>query len=276
MIDIVFRIDPNNPPAARNIANAAQAREALEKGNEQFATLYQTDGDRRVVIPLDAQALGISEVGGHPPKQTPFAAILGCADARVPIDLIFHQAVNDLFSVRVAGNVLGNECLGSIEYAAAHLESMRLLVVLGHSSCGPVTAAVDAYLRPSKYPSVASSQGLRSIVDRILLAVRAADMALEAEVGKDLRERPGYRNALVETAVVLNAALTAMTLKQELDRDVNFGVYDLVNRRVGVPRAGQDKNFGLFDPPPDLPAARELAVAVAGSRFVKSSLDAAP
>ncbi len=276
MIDVVYRFDPNNVPPARAPRDAMEARLALEEGNEKFANLARADqeGEHRNVIPLDARALGLSDIEGRPPKQTPFAAILGCADARVPVDLIFHQAINDLFTVRVAGNILGNECLGSVEYAVAHLETIRLLVVLGHSSCGAVSAAVDAYLNPSQYPAVASTQGLRSIVDNILIAVRGADLGLEAALGEGARGKPGYREALVELAVVINAALTAMTMRQELNRDVVFGVYDLVSLRVRVPRSGRDEDHGLCEPPADLAALRELGLAIAGSSFVRSFLDA--
>ena len=75
--------------------------------------------------------------------------MLGCSDARVPIELIFNEGPNDLFVVRVAGNGLGGEVFGSLSYAVEHLGgSLKLVVVLGHSGCGAVSAAVDAVLNP--------------------------------------------------------------------------------------------------------------------------------
>ncbi len=74
--------------------------------------------------------------------QEPFACVLGCADSRVPPELIFDQGLGDLFTVRTAGEVLDESIIGSIEYAVAHLH-VPLVVVLGHESCGAVTAAVD-------------------------------------------------------------------------------------------------------------------------------------
>ena len=101
--------------------------------------------------------------------------MLGCSDARVPIELIFDQSPNDLFVVRVAGNVLGVECLGSIDYAVANLgKSLKLVVVLGHTTCGAVSAAVDSYLAPKNYAEIAFTHALRSLVDRIQTAVRGA------------------------------------------------------------------------------------------------------
>ena len=84
------------------------------------------------------------------PKQRPFAAVLGCSDARARIELIFNEGPNDLFVVRVAGNGLGNDVLGSLRYAIDHLRgSLRLVVVLGHSGCGAMSAAVDSFLEPA-------------------------------------------------------------------------------------------------------------------------------
>jgi carbonic anhydrase len=78
------------------------------------------------------------------PHQEPLAIILGCADSRVPPELVFDQGLGDLFVVRVAGNIVDEEAvLGSLEYAVTHLNT-PLLMVLGHKACGAVKATVDA------------------------------------------------------------------------------------------------------------------------------------
>lgn len=74
--------------------------------------------------------------------QAPFAVIVGCSDSRVPPEIIFDQGIGDLFIIRTAGNVVDDIALASIEYAVAHLH-VELIVVLGHESCGAVTAAVS-------------------------------------------------------------------------------------------------------------------------------------
>ncbi|MFE5549268.1 carbonic anhydrase, partial [Streptomyces sp. NPDC056534] len=74
------------------------------------------------------------------PGQDPFAVILGCSDSRLAAEIIFDQGLGDLFVVRTAGHVLGTEVLGSVEYATSVLGA-RLVVVLGHDSCGAVAAA---------------------------------------------------------------------------------------------------------------------------------------
>jgi carbonic anhydrase len=79
--------------------------------------------------------------------QHPFAVILGCADSRVPPELLFDQGLGDLFVLRVAGNVVDDDILGTIEYGVEHLGT-RLIVVLGHEKCGAVSAAVEGVKEP--------------------------------------------------------------------------------------------------------------------------------
>lgn len=75
--------------------------------------------------------------------QNPFAIVLGCADSRVSPSIAFDQGLGDLFNIRIAGNVVNDDVLGSIEYAVEHL-GVELVVVLGHEKCGAVTAALNA------------------------------------------------------------------------------------------------------------------------------------
>ena len=85
------------------------------------------------------------------PRQTPFAALLGCADARVPLELVFSRSANDAFAVRVAGNVLGAECVGSLDFAVTQLPSIRVVAVVGHTGCGAVGAMEGAVERTIAY-----------------------------------------------------------------------------------------------------------------------------
>ena len=189
------------------------------------------------VAPADPEARPAPSV--PVPKQAPFCAVLGCADARVPAELVFEAGPNELFVVRVAGNVLGDECLGSIEYALHNFrDSLRLLVVLGHTGCGAVTAAVDAYLNPTGRNSPAFSRSLRSVVNHVLVAVRGGAMSLEEYWGPGVVADPGYRDALVEISVYLNAGMTAYHLREEV-RPVEvpgtqtvYGVFDVATCRV--------------------------------------------
>src|SRR5262249_33976647 len=226
-MDIIYRYDPYRPIVPRQLEDADAAIEMLARGHERHVTIVtqvhrELVGDRStgpIVIPSDPLSLGLPLSSGPPPVQTPFALVLGCSDARVPIEQIFDQSYNDLFVIRVAGNVLGVECLGSIDYAVNVLGgSLKLLVVLGHSSCGAVSAAVDSYLAPRDYASIAFTHALRSLVDRIQVAVRGAASALERLAGPAAQRHPEYKAALVEAAGYLNAAITAYDVPRAVDR----------------------------------------------------------
>lgn len=283
MLDITYRYDPARPSEHPHPADGAEARRALEHGNREFAEMVNPleagAGQHTLLMPLDLEDLGVAAAGEAVPSQRPFAVVLGCSDARVPTEMIFHQGCNDLFVVRVAGNVLGSECLGSIDYALHHLgDSIKLVVVLGHSGCGAVTAAVDAFLQPANYLDVASSHPLRAIVDRLLLPVRAAAQALEAAHGSQAGRRSGYRRALIETAVALNAALTAATLHQEFRGrlspriDVAYGVYNLATRRVQLPM-GDRGEVRLAYSNDDLPCLDRIARELANCDAIEGMLE---
>lgn len=284
MSDLIYRFDPIGRHSVTLPANANEAARRLELGNRQFARLLTPEADSASfsqVLRFDADDLGIPREDGTAPVQTPFAAVLGCSDARVPIEMIFGQACNDLFVVRVAGNVLGAECLGSLDYALTTLgESLKLVIVLGHSGCGAVSAAVDAFIDPTRYLQFASSHPLRAIVDRVFAAVRASHAALEEVYGQRVELSPGYRRALIETSVVLNAALTAATVQDEFhDRlepnGVVYGVYNLVTRRVKVSLEPDDADVAirLASPPSGAAEYGRLGLLVAGSGMVRELLE---
>src|SRR3982751_3797401 len=85
-------------------------------------------------------------------KQEPFAIVLGCSDSRVPAELVFDQGFGDLFVIRVAGNIVAPSQVGSVEFAASRF-STRLVVVLGHSGCGAITATLEELQGVSKSQS---------------------------------------------------------------------------------------------------------------------------
>jgi carbonic anhydrase len=227
-------------------ATAQEARSRLESGNADFAQLGDRGG--RQVISVGPEAFGLPPVEGAGLAQQPYAAVLACSDARAPVELLFNQAGNSLFVVRVAGNVPGRECLGSLNYAVANLPTVKLIIVLGHTSCGAVSAAVDALLSPQVYLDVIHDPALRAIVDALLAGVRMADQALVDTYGRDIRDAPGFRDALIDLAVTANAAITAVVLSRAVDCAVSYAVFSLDNRTVGVtgPNGWQ---AGLQDPP---------------------------
>lgn len=122
------------------------------------------DGNRRFVNDeVSEEALASREhTAGAATPQNPFAIILACSDSRVPTELIFDQGIGDLFVIRVAGNIVAPSQIGSIEFAAQQFRT-RLVVVLGHSNCGAITATLNEL---AKQASV-RSPNLRAIVDRV-------------------------------------------------------------------------------------------------------------
>jgi carbonic anhydrase len=108
----------------------AEALEQLKSGNERFLSGKIRSRDHGREVNLTS--------GG----QFPFAAILGCIDSRVTAEQLFDQGIGDLFNARVAGNIVNEDILGSLEYAC-HVAGAKLILVLGHTACGAVTAATQ-------------------------------------------------------------------------------------------------------------------------------------
>ncbi len=166
--------------------SAPEALQQLKDGNARF-----TSGMRS----LDAmmkQAHRAELADG----QAPFAVIIGCSDSRVPVEIVFDQGLGDLFVIRVAGNVVSNTQIGSVEFAAETFGT-RLVVVMGHSCCGAISATLDAL----KSPGNAGSRGLLSIVNRIRPAV------------EELVQNDPDDESLHHHAVRANVRMAAQTLR---------------------------------------------------------------
>ncbi|MCH5252533.1 MAG: carbonic anhydrase [Lachnospiraceae bacterium] len=110
---------------------AEEALKKLKEGNKRYLTAKSNEGDISLMLRQRTYAEG----------QIPYAIIITCSDSRVIPESIFSAGIGDLFVIRVAGNVIDDHQLGSIEYAAEHL-GCRLVVVMGHNQCGAVDAAI--------------------------------------------------------------------------------------------------------------------------------------
>jgi carbonic anhydrase len=141
-----------------NMVSAAEGLVRLKEGNRRFA-LGETNED---IASCSARRCELA--GG----QNPFAVILGCSDSRVPAEIVFGQGLGDLFVIRVAGNIVAPSQVGSVEYAVETFGT-QLVVVVGHTNCGAVTAGVEELLRPMDD----HSQNLKSIVSRITPAIQS-------------------------------------------------------------------------------------------------------
>ncbi len=135
--------------------------------------------------------------------QHPFAVVVGCSDSRVPVEIVFDQGLGDLFVIRVAGNIVAPSQIGSVEFAIEQFGT-RLVVVMGHTQCGAIKAAVDDIAEPSP--------NLQSIVSRVKPAV---DQVL-ADGGDQSND------ALVARAVEANVRASVRQLEQGSDIIHNF------------------------------------------------------
>jgi carbonic anhydrase len=136
LVGLACRADAGASLAKQQAATAETALAELKEGNRHHV-------QHRYTHPHETPTRQKSLISG----QHPHAMILGCADSRVPPEIIFDQGLGDLFAIRVAGNITDDAVLASIEYAAEHLHT-PLLVVMGHGSCGAVTAATEAGVPP--------------------------------------------------------------------------------------------------------------------------------
>ncbi|WP_019672557.1 carbonic anhydrase [Psychrobacter lutiphocae] len=179
----------NSKPLLPRPITGEEALRWLKKGNQRYVkNLLESDK-------LENNLNLVEE-------QDPFAIILGCSDARVPVEIIFDQGLGDLFVIRVAGNIVAPSQIGSIEFAVEKFGT-RLVVVLGHSNCGAVTACVDALINPEKY----YTPNLQSIVDRIRPSVyNLHELATATGVDIDAQE-------LVDRSISANVRMSVSQLK---------------------------------------------------------------
>ena len=284
-VDIIYRYEARDT-AARPLPNDSDAAlRRLNEGNADFAALLdhvKNESGIQRIIPVDPLDLGFASDTAGIAKQRPFAAVLGCSDARVPIELIFNEGPNDLFVIRVAGNGLGQEVLGSLKYAVEHLGgTLKLVVVLGHSGCGALTMAVDMFLKPGDYLTVAAKHSIRSILDRSLIVIQSSARKLQSAFGSDIPSNPGYRQALIETAIATNAALSAYSIQKEFIANdlhgsrVAYGVYILETRELWTPRFGNIKGTGLAPAPRDPAEFADFGNAIVQSERIASYLKCA-
>jgi carbonic anhydrase len=184
-------------------SSASEALERLKEGNARFV-----DGHARFPT-MQKEVLAELAKGQHP-----HTTILGCSDSRVPPELVFDASFGELFVIRVAGNVLGPEILGTLQYAGSHLRT-PLFVVMGHEGCGAVDAALA-----SKFQGVVQKSRIEILLGNIMPALDDLDAsqphesllhaAVEANVRRTVRalvDTPEVRARLAEGQMKLIGAV---------------------------------------------------------------------
>ncbi|HET9934077.1 MAG TPA: carbonic anhydrase [Polyangiaceae bacterium] len=168
--------------------SAVEALTRLREGNARFVANVRS---------VEAMA-SVARRADPLKPQEPVAVILGCSDSRAPAETIFDQGMGDLFVIRVAGNIVAPSQIGSVEFAAERFGT-RLVVVMGHTHCGAVSATIEAILDPDP----PRSRNLLSITDRIMPAVSPL---MQTELARD-------RANLMRAATRANVAAAADHLR---------------------------------------------------------------
>ncbi|MBV8827960.1 MAG: carbonic anhydrase [Acidobacteriaceae bacterium] len=175
-----------------NVVSADQALTKLMEGNDRYSRDKEQHPDETLARRRELEN-----------EQHPFAVILSCSDSRVPPELIFDEGLGDLFVIRVAGNIVDDAVLGSIEYAVEHLHT-KLIVVAGHEKCGAVSAAVAGANDPGHLKSIvaaiqASVEQTRNLPgDKVhncvrANAIRSARQIRESEPLRELLQKDGAK-----------------------------------------------------------------------------------
>lgn len=191
-------------PALTDLSPDAALKKLVE-GNQRAATGKLTSLERDLAI-LREHTVN---------KQEPFAAVLSCADSRVPVEMIFDQTIGDIFVTRVAGNIVTPEIIASLEYGVAVL-GVETLLVLGHSNCGAVKAAMKAEEVPGQ-------------ISTLYPHLRQAVQQSGGNLDKAIEANTKIQSELLRTSsTVIRGAVEAGKLK------VESGVYDLASGKVAI------------------------------------------
>ena len=192
------------PAHAQSTADPDATLKMLLDGNQRFIAR------RLTFLEKDLEILRQKTVD----KQQPLAAVLSCADSRVPVELIFDQTLNRVFVARIAGNIATPEIIASIEYGVAVL-GIRLILVLGHAGCGAVKAAMSATVAPGQ---------ITGLYRHLSPAVAVSGGNLEATI----KENAKIQAEALSGSPVVEAGLKAGTLK------LVPAYYDLGTGRVSL------------------------------------------
>ncbi|MBK8975560.1 MAG: bifunctional SulP family inorganic anion transporter/carbonic anhydrase [Planctomycetes bacterium] len=236
--------------ASREVQSSMSPKAALDilaQGNARFRS------GERLTRDLTRQMTSTSQ------GQFPFAAILSCIDSRVPVELLFDLGLGDIFSVRIAGNVARQKVIGSLEYCC-QVAGSKLILVMGHTSCGAVNAALDLRNASGSIRDVTGCDNLEVLIGEIQAAIPHGVSELPS---------PGTaeRRALADDVARRNVLRTIRAIRQEsgvIDRLVREG-------RIGIAGAMYDVHSGAVEILPagdEVPALAGFELTVTGGALV--------
>ena len=207
---LLLSCSPSQQKPAEQVAieTPAQGIEALKSGNTRFVT-GKSNGQNRDMARLASLADG----------QAPYAAVIACSDSRVPVELLFDQGFGDLFVIRTAGNTVVDEMIqGSVDYAINHL-GVKVVLVLGHTSCGAITGVVA---EPDTTHAVITDDGdVPAMLDQI---------------GCQISEYKGKGECCLNEAIQANidVQIESMNKLDHISKKVNDGTLAIVSAVYNV------------------------------------------
>ncbi len=200
-----------HPLLNRDKMSPQEALDILIEGNHRFTHNQTSKKDYQSLIEITKD------------KQHPFTSFLSCSDSRAPVELLFDQALGDVFSVRLAGNIASDNGIGSLEFASKYLGS-KLIVVLGHTSCGAIKAACDNFREGH----------IGEIINHIRPAVRQEKTVLELRdsSNEDFVAKVCAQNVRVQIKQILHSSDIIEDMLNEKKIGLIGGVYDISTGQV--------------------------------------------
>jgi carbonic anhydrase len=199
--------------ASQDAISPAKALELLNEGNQRFTAKQQVERDLNLQVEQTSTG------------QFPFATVLSCIDSRVPAELVFDQGIGDIFSVRIAGNFVNSDILGSMEFASK-LAGTKLILVLGHTACGAVKGACDH----------AELGNLTGMLDKIAPAVDAvtepAAAADRTSANIDFVNAVGTKNVTLTIERIREESPVLAEMEQAGEIQIVGGMYDIATGQV--------------------------------------------
>ena len=198
-------------------------KKSQEKITPEIALTYLKEGNQRFLNNLKINRNLLQQANQTSKDQFPFAAILSCIDSRTSAELIFDQGLGDIFSIRIAGNIINEDILGSMEYACK-IANSKLIVVLGHTNCGAIVSACNNF----------EMGHLTNLLNKLKPAIE--------EEKKTLLERNGRNISFVNNVSVNNIKLTIQQIRNrskiihdlEIREKINIigALYDIETGKV--------------------------------------------